>query len=90
MATLFEVFSDLAINLIGTFGYFGILMGTAFLPSEIIMPLAGFAVFQGKMTLWSITFTAALGDVLGSLIVYFMASKGGRPLIKKYGNLHVY
>ena len=76
---------NLAISLVKTFGYWGIFIGTAFFPSEIIIPLAGVAVPQGKMTLWGITLAAASGDVLGSLIVYFVAYIGGRPLLEKYG-----
>lgn len=85
MNGIFEPLINLALNLIGTFGYLGVSIGTAFFPSEMIMPFAGIAVFQGKMTLWGITVAAALGDVLGSLIVYFVAYKGGRPLVEKYG-----
>ena len=83
--TFIESSSNLAIDLVGSFGYLGVFIGTAFLPSEIIMPLAGLAVSQGKMTLWGITLAAALGDVLGSLIIYFVSYKGGRPLVQKYG-----
>jgi len=85
MTGILESLSILAINLIENLGYLGIMLGTAFFPSEVTMPLAGIAVSQGKMTLWGITLAAATGDVLGSLIVYFVALKGGRPLVKKYG-----
>ena len=78
-------FGDLAINLVGTLGYSGVVIGTAFLPSEIIMPLAGIAVSQGKMTLWGIIGAAVLGDVSGALIIYSIAYIGGRPLMEKYG-----
>lgn len=85
MMDIAAYFGNLAVNLVGTFGYCGIVIGTAFFPSEIIMPLAGFAVSQGKMTLWGIILAAVLGDVLGALIVYFVAYIGGRPLLEKYG-----
>ncbi len=78
-------FGNLAVNIIGTFGYFGVVIGTAFFPSEIIMPLAGVAVSQGKMTLWGIIAAAILGDISGALIIYGIAYVGGRPLIEKYG-----
>ena len=85
MTDLAAYFGDLAINLVGTLGYSGVVIGTAFLPSEIIMPLAGIAVSQGKMTLWGIIGAAVLGDVSGALIIYSIAYIGGRPLIEKYG-----
>ncbi|MGB9980592.1 DedA family protein [Methanobacterium sp.] len=85
MIDLAAYFGNLAINLVGTLGYFGVVIGTAFFPSEIIMPLAGVAVSQGKMTLWGIILAAILGDVSGALIIYSIAYIGGRPLMEKYG-----
>ncbi len=82
---------NMAINLTQTLGYWGVFIGMSInmtgieLPSEVIMPLAGFAVFQGKMTLWGITLVAATAEVLGALVIYFIALKGGRPLLDKYG-----
>ena len=80
---------NIAINLTNNLGYWGIFLGMTLnmtgveLPSEVIMPLAGFAVFQGKMTLWGITLVAATAEVLGALIIYFIALKGGRPFLDK-------
>ena len=85
MTTMVENYGYLALDLVGKLGYLGIVIGTSFLPSEVIMPLAGFAVSQGKLNLVGITLAAALGDVIGSLIVYFIADFGGRPLLEKYG-----
>ncbi|MEL7669137.1 DedA family protein [Methanobacterium sp.] len=85
MIDLATYFGNLAVNLIGTLGYLGVAIGTAFFPSEIIMPLAGVAVSHGKMTLWGIIAAAIIGDVSGALIIYFIAYIGGRPLMEKYG-----
>ena len=85
MMDLAAYFGNLAVNLIGTLGYLGIAIGTAFFPSEIIMPLAGVAVSHGKMTLWGIIAAAIIGDVSGALIIYSIAYIGGRPLMEKYG-----
>lgn len=85
MIDLATYFGNLAVNLIGTLGYLGVAIGTAFFPSEIIMPLAGVAVSHGKMTLWGIIAAAVIGDVSGALIIYFIAYIGGRPLMEKYG-----
>lgn len=85
MMDLAAYFGNLAVNLIGTLGYLGVAIGTAFFPSEIIMPLAGVAVSHGKMTLWGIIAAAIIGDVSGALIIYSIAYIGGRPLMEKYG-----
>ncbi len=91
MIGITETLMNTSINLIQNLGYWGVFIGMSInmtgieLPSEVIMPLAGFAVFQGKMNLWGITLVASLAEVLGALVIYFIALKGGRPLLDKYG-----
>ena len=91
MTGISETLMNMSINLVDNLGYWCIFIGMSLnmtgieLPSEVIMPLAGFAVFQGKMTLWGITLVASLAEVLGALVIYFIALKGGRPLLDKYG-----
>ena len=55
------------------------------LPSEIIMPFAGFLVSKGEMTLFGIALAGALGCVLGSIPAYYLGMYGGRPLAEKFG-----
>jgi len=55
------------------------------LPSEIIMPFAGFLVFKGKLVLWLVAVAGALGCVIGSIPAYYLGMYGGRPLVEKYG-----
>src|ERR1051326_5982257 len=55
------------------------------LPSELIMPFAGYLVFQGSMKLvWAAT-AGAIGCNLGSLVAYELGNYGGRPLVERYG-----
>ncbi len=54
-------------------------------PSEAIMPFAGFAVSEGDMTLLGITVAGVLGNLAGSWILYWIGLYGGRPFIDKYG-----
>ena len=78
-------------GVIGAMGYGGIVLLMAIesacvpLPSEIIMPFAGFLVFQGKMTLHGAALAGAIGCVVGSIPAYYLGMFGGRPLIEKYG-----
>ncbi len=78
-------------GIISSMGYGGIVLLMAIesacipLPSEIIMPFAGFLVFKGEMTLWIVALAGALGCVLGSIPAYYIGSCGGRPLAEKYG-----
>jgi membrane protein DedA with SNARE-associated domain len=55
------------------------------LPSELIMPFAGFLASQGRFSLWVLGFVGALGCVIGSIPAYYLGLYGGRPLIEKYG-----
>ncbi len=72
-------------------GYGGIVLLMAIesacipLPSEIIMPFAGFLVFQGTLNLWWVALAGAIGCVLGSIPAYYVGMLGGRPLAEKYG-----
>ena len=55
------------------------------LPSEIIMPFAGYLVYLGHMNLlWAAT-AGAVGCNLGSIVAYWVGAKGGRPLVERYG-----
>jgi membrane protein DedA with SNARE-associated domain len=55
------------------------------LPSEIIMPFAGYVVYLGHANLWWTATAGALGCNLGSVIAYWIGAKGGRPLVERYG-----
>src|SRR5208282_159854 len=55
------------------------------LPSELIMPFAGYLVYAGAMKLvWAAT-AGAIGCNLGSLVAYEIGCYGGRPLVVRYG-----
>lgn len=83
--------TELVIKTIGAFGYWGValLMGLESaaipIPSEVIMPFAGFLASQGKMTLLGAALAGAIGSVVGSWAIYELARYGGRPLLEKYG-----
>ncbi len=78
-------------SVISSMGYGGIVLLMAIesacipLPSEIIMPFAGYLVFKGEMVLWIVAFMGALGCVLGSIPAYYVGKTGGRNLAEKYG-----
>jgi membrane protein DedA with SNARE-associated domain len=59
------------------------------LPSELIMPLAGWMLIKerghGESWLLLAAFTGGLGNTIGSLIAYYAGAWGGRPLVEKYG-----
>ena len=55
------------------------------IPSEVIMPFGGFLVAQGQFSLLAVAVYGALGNLIGSLIAYYIGLYGGRPLVEKYG-----
>ena len=77
------------------FGWWGVIVlmsieSTAIpLPSEVIMPLAGWRLVadhgHGFNYVLLAGFYGAVGSLLGSLAEYYLARAGGRPLIEKYG-----
>lgn len=54
-------------------------------PSEAVMPFAGFLWFEGKMNPWIIIIVSTIGSIIGSLLSYWIGAYGGRPFIKKFG-----
>lgn len=73
-------------------GYAGIVILMAIesacipLPSELIMPFAGYLVSEGRFNLWMVATAGALGCNVGSVIAYEIGYHGGRPLIERYGS----
>ena len=55
------------------------------LPSELVMPQAGYLAAEGRMNLWIAVLMATVGSILGALINYGLAYWLGRPFLLKYG-----
>ena len=55
------------------------------LPSEAILPFAGYLVSKGVFNIHTAAFAGAFGCVIGSIPSYYMGYFGGRPFIEKYG-----
>ena len=86
-----KALADFVLHLFSGLGYAGIVVAMAIesccipLPSELIMPLAGFLAFQQRFNLWSATVAGAVGCVVGSAVAYWIGATGGRPLLLRYG-----
>ena len=80
-----------ATQVIATLGYPGIFIlmllesTAAPVPSEAVLPFAGFLVAQGKLEFWFVVLVASIGSIVGSLIGYWIGAVGGRPLINRVG-----
>src|SRR6202041_2081283 len=79
------------VAVISAAGYFGVVILMAIesacipLPSEVIMPFAGYLVSIGQLSLVGAATMGALGCNLGSTIAYYVAAKGGRKALERWG-----
>jgi membrane protein DedA with SNARE-associated domain len=84
------VFSWL-VTTISTLGYGGVIVLMALesacipLPSEIIMPFAGYLASTGRFNLVAVAFAGAIGCNLGSTAAYLAGAYGGRPAVLRWG-----
>jgi len=91
MSFIISIVTNFIINTISSLGYWGVGLMMAIesacvpLPSEIIMPFAGFLAVQGEFTLFGVALAGALGCVAGSVLAYAVGAFGGRVFIEKYG-----
>jgi membrane protein DedA with SNARE-associated domain len=87
-------------SLYGAIGYVGVFVAMTIesamipLPSELILPFAGFLVSDpshrepltgGPWSFWVVVVVATLGNTCGSLIAYAIGAWGGRPFLERYG-----
>jgi len=92
MTGLIEWGVDLILNWISNYGYLGILFlmalesATLPVPSEIVMPFAGYLVYsEGHMNLVWVILAGSIGCTIGSIAAYVVGYYAGRPLILRYG-----
>jgi membrane protein DedA with SNARE-associated domain len=55
------------------------------IPSEVIMPFAGYRLGHDLPSLLVLAVVASLASNLGSIPAYYLGAKGGRPMIERYG-----
>jgi membrane protein DedA with SNARE-associated domain len=87
LESLFFIIKDIISHL----GYWGVGGGMLIesmcipLPSEVVLPLAGFMVADGTLNFFWANIAVAVGSMIGSLIAYYVGYYGGRPFILKHG-----
>jgi membrane protein DedA with SNARE-associated domain len=82
----------LFVGLIASGGYFSVIVLMAIqsacipIPSEVIMPLAGYALAHSQWDLIVLATVASLASNLGSIPAYWVGARGGRPMVERYGS----
>ena len=81
----------MSMNIISFLGYGGvfflmILESMVFpIPSELIMPFAGFLIARGEMNFPLVIIFSTLGSLVGSLISYYIGKYGGNKVVLRFG-----
>jgi membrane protein DedA with SNARE-associated domain len=90
---IFEQLAGFFVYIISGLGYLGVfflmvLESMVFpVPSELVMPFAGFLVADGKMAFWLAIVASSLGSITGSLISYYVAFYGGKEMVHRFGKI---
>ena len=80
-------------------GYIGVVIAMTIesaaipIPSELILPFAGWSVSRGlaepltnsPWTYWGAVIAGVVGNTAGSLVSYAIGAYGGRPVVHRYG-----
>lgn len=93
---MFERLAEFVTNVIETIGYPGLTILIALenifppIPSEVILPLAGFMTGQGRFSFALVILATTLGSVLGALVLYSIGAAIGKrrveALVARYGH----
>jgi len=88
---MIEIFVGEITRFISAVGYLGVFLlmvleSTVFpLPSELVMPFAGFLVARGTFSWAGVILVSTLGGLVGSMISYLIGYYGRYPFIRRFG-----
>ncbi|MCI0345701.1 MAG: DedA family protein [Chloroflexi bacterium] len=100
LAFIDEIVIPFLNGLYGAVGYAGVMIAMAIesamvpLPSELILPYAGFLVSDPTQiepltgqawSFWIVVIVATIGNTLGSMVGYAIGAWGGRPFLLRWG-----
>lgn len=88
---LLEMINQLVIGLIDSSGYLGIFLAMFVegiftpIPSEIIVPFAGYLASIGRLDAVLVVLVSSLGATAGSTVAYLIGRQLGRPFMDRFG-----
>ena len=81
------------VNLLNQTGYLGVFLlmvmesATLPVPSEVVLPLAGYLVYKGQLEFWSTVAVATVGSLVGTMVDFGIGFYLGRPAVLRYGRI---
>lgn len=91
ISTLLHSLSALILSLISALGYTGVFILMIMesmifpVPSELVLPFAGFLAAEGTFNIWLAILAASIGSLVGSLLSYAIGKYGGKAFVSRYG-----
>jgi len=88
---IIDSINQFVIDLINNTGYLGIFIAMLVegvftpIPSELIMPFAGYVAYTGELNFFLVILIGSIGAVFGSFIAFLLAWKLGRPIVDRLG-----
>ncbi len=86
---MLEILGSWVIQFISTLGYFGVFILMTLesalvpIPSEVTMPFSGSLVAQGTFNIWLVVIAGTLGNLVGSLLAYWLGWWGQEAIVRK-------
>ncbi len=91
IAGILGMIGSFSIDLITQMGYAGVFILMVLesmifpMPSELVMPFAGFAASRGELSMLFVIIASTLGSLVGSLLSYYIGYFGGNRLVTRFG-----
>src|SRR3989442_6620246 len=91
--TITELIFNTIVNLLYQTGYLGVFLlmvmesATLPVPSEVVLPLGGYLVFQGRLEFWSTVAVATVRSLVGKMVDFGIGYYLGRPAVLRYGRI---
>ena len=90
---LTDLIFNTIVSLLNQTGYLGVFLlmvmesATLPVPSEVVLPLAGYLVYKGQLEFWSAVAVGTVGSLVGTMVDFGIGYYLGRPAVLRYGRI---
>lgn len=81
-------YATYVIDTVGYVGVFALMVLESMVvpvPSEAVLPFAGFLIAEGRFSFVGVVVASTCGSIFGSLLSYAMGRYGGKPMVERWG-----